>query len=131
MTFNQIYHSKVTLIGGLHAEKIDAAVLIYLSTIAFPASLLTIYLQIIFFFHGCYFKTLPLFFHLYEGVTQPGGTVFMFKRCCQLMAQFLEEAKNKITESIILYMTQIQLTPRIWFQPCMLFVVMLDFLKSI
>ena len=34
----QSYHSKVTPIGGLHAEKLDEAVLLYVFRIAFPGS---------------------------------------------------------------------------------------------
>ena len=38
MTVTQTYHSKVIPIGELHAEKIAEAVLLIVSTTAFPAS---------------------------------------------------------------------------------------------
>ena len=39
MTVTQSYNSKVTPNGDLHAEKITEATLLYVSTIALPASL--------------------------------------------------------------------------------------------
>ena len=40
LTVTQSYHSKVTYVGALHAEKIAEAVLLYVFRIAFLASLL-------------------------------------------------------------------------------------------
>ena len=40
LTVSRSYHSKMTPISALHAEKIDDAVLLYVFRIAFPASLL-------------------------------------------------------------------------------------------
>ena len=44
LTVTQSYHSKMTHISELHAEKIPEAVLLYVFRIAFPASLLVKYL---------------------------------------------------------------------------------------
>ena len=41
MTVNRSYHSHQTLIGAWHADKIDKAVLLLISIITFPASLLS------------------------------------------------------------------------------------------
>ena len=40
LTVTSSYHSKVTPIGAIYAEKIDEALLLYVSKLAFPASLL-------------------------------------------------------------------------------------------
>ena len=43
LTVTQSYHSKMTPIGALHAEKIAQVVLLYVLRIAFPASLICLW----------------------------------------------------------------------------------------